>query len=107
MPQRTYLGNEFSDHSGRQTRDPPVADDRSASRVPHHAAMIADPELDVSPPTVHELVMNQKLIAGYAAYTDAEELSADALHNAPATLEVVTATVASFVASAKTYDIGC
>ncbi|MFE2022964.1 hypothetical protein ACFW9O_33520, partial [Streptomyces sp. NPDC059499] len=32
------------------------ADDRCARYVPHHAAMIDDPELDVSPLTVHELV---------------------------------------------------
>ncbi|WP_432104424.1 LxmA leader domain family RiPP [Streptomyces sp. bgisy091] len=51
--------------------------------------------------------MNEKLIAGYAAYTDAEELSGDALNSVPATIEIVTATVASFVASAKTYDIAC
>ncbi|TDT23061.1 hypothetical protein EV562_12016 [Streptomyces sp. BK208] len=51
--------------------------------------------------------MNEKLIAGYAAYTDAAELSAAALGEAPATIEIVTATVASFVASAKTYDISC
>ncbi|MFE9703337.1 hypothetical protein EV562_12017 [Streptomyces sp. BK208] len=51
--------------------------------------------------------MNEKLIAGYAAYTDAAELSAAALDEAPATIEIVTATVASFVASAETYDIKC
>ncbi|MFG2986786.1 LxmA leader domain family RiPP [Streptomyces sp. NPDC048258] len=51
--------------------------------------------------------MNEKLIAGYAAYTDAEEFSADALDSAPATIEIVSLTVASFVASAKTYDIAC
>ncbi len=43
MPQRSHLSNEFSDHSCRQARDPPVADDRCARHVPHHAAMIADP----------------------------------------------------------------
>lgn len=43
MPQRPHLSNGFSDHSGRQARDPPVADDRCARHVPHHTAMIADP----------------------------------------------------------------
>ncbi|MFD7973207.1 hypothetical protein, partial [Streptomyces clavifer] len=47
---------EFSDHSGRQARDLSVADDRCARHVPHHTTMIDDPELDVSPLTVHELV---------------------------------------------------
>ncbi|MFD9725796.1 LxmA leader domain family RiPP [Streptomyces sp. NPDC059072] len=51
--------------------------------------------------------MNEKLIAGYAAYTDAEELAANALDSAPATIEIVSLTVASFVASAETYDIRC
>jgi hypothetical protein len=62
VPLRPYLGDEFSNHSGRQARDPPAADNCSASRVPHHTAMIADPELDVSPPTVHELVRLRPLI---------------------------------------------
>ncbi|MBB4795278.1 hypothetical protein BJY54_005890 [Streptomyces nodosus] len=56
MPQRTYLSHQFSDHLGRQARDPSVADDRCTSRVPHHATMIDDQKLDASPPTVHELV---------------------------------------------------
>ncbi|MFJ6509247.1 LxmA leader domain family RiPP (plasmid) [Streptomyces sp. NBC_01558] len=51
--------------------------------------------------------MNEKLIAGYAAYTDAEEFSTQALDGAPASIELVSLTVASFVASAETYDIGC
>ncbi|MFE3168955.1 hypothetical protein [Streptomyces sp. NPDC059224] len=34
VPQRTYLGYEFSDHCGRQARDPPVADDCFTRRVP-------------------------------------------------------------------------
>jgi hypothetical protein len=56
VPQRAYLSNEFSNHIGRQARDPPVAGDHSTSRIPHHTTMINDQELDVSPPTVHELV---------------------------------------------------
>ncbi len=56
MPRRTYLGNELSNHSGRQPRDPPVADDHCTRHVPHHAAMIDDPELDVPSLTVHEVV---------------------------------------------------
>jgi hypothetical protein len=56
MPQRADLGDEFSDHIGRQARDPPVADDQCTSRVSHHTTMINDQELDVSPPTMHELV---------------------------------------------------
>ncbi|MFJ2061405.1 hypothetical protein ACIOMM_36745, partial [Streptomyces sp. NPDC087908] len=56
MPQRPHLGHEFSDHIGRQARNPTIADDYCTSRVPHHPTMINHPELDVSPPTVHELV---------------------------------------------------
>jgi len=59
MPQRAHFGNEFSDHIGRQARDPPVADDQCTSRVPHHTTMINDQELDVSPPTMHELVSSR------------------------------------------------
>lgn len=51
VPQQAYLGDEFSDHNGRQARDPPVADDRCRNLVPHHATMIDNSELDVSPPT--------------------------------------------------------
>ncbi|MFJ2565483.1 MULTISPECIES: hypothetical protein [unclassified Streptomyces] len=56
VPQQSYLGEEFSDHIGRQARDPPVADDCCTRRVPHHTTMIDDQELDASPPTVHEFV---------------------------------------------------
>jgi hypothetical protein len=56
MPQRAQLINEFSDHLGRQARDPPVADDRCTTRVPHHTTVIDDQKLDASLPTVHELV---------------------------------------------------
>ncbi|MGW3381956.1 hypothetical protein ACWDCO_17425 [Streptomyces albogriseolus] len=56
MPQRAQLGHEFSDHIGRQARDPPVTDDRCTRHVPHHTTMINDQKLDVSPLTVHELV---------------------------------------------------
>ncbi|MFD9248280.1 hypothetical protein ACFV0D_41520, partial [Streptomyces sp. NPDC059556] len=56
MPQRPHLGNEFSDHIGRQARDPAVADDQCTSRVPHHPTMINHLGLDVSPLTMHELV---------------------------------------------------
>lgn len=56
MPQRAHLGSEFSDHVGRQTRDPPVADDHCTRSVPHHTTMIDDQEPDASPPTVHDLV---------------------------------------------------
>lgn len=48
MPQRAYFDREFIDHGGRETLHPPVADDRSASRVPHHTTMIVEPE-----PTSH------------------------------------------------------
>jgi hypothetical protein len=58
-PQRTKLCDEFSDHVGRQARDPPVADDRCTRRVPHHMTMIGDQKLDASPPTVHELVWEE------------------------------------------------
>ena len=34
VPQRAKLCNEFSDHVGRQARDPPVADDRCTSAFP-------------------------------------------------------------------------
>lgn len=50
--------------------------------------------------------MNEKLVEGYAAYTDAEEYGADALGEAPGT-GTVTITIASFVGSAQTYDIAC
>ncbi|UUN30919.1 hypothetical protein [Streptomyces sp. FIT100] len=53
VPQRAYLGDRFSDHIDHQARDPPVADDRCTSRVPHHTTMINDEELDASPPTMH------------------------------------------------------
>jgi hypothetical protein len=56
VPQRAYLGNEISDHIGRQAHDPPVADDHCTSCVPHHTPMINDQGLDSSPPTMHELV---------------------------------------------------
>lgn len=56
VPQRAYLGNEFSNHNSRQARDPPVTDDRCTRRVPHHMTMIDDQELNISPLTVHELV---------------------------------------------------
>ncbi|MGV9553082.1 hypothetical protein [Streptomyces ardesiacus] len=56
MPQRAKLSHEFSNHVGRQARDPPIADDRCTRRVPHHTTMIDDQELDASPPTVHEVV---------------------------------------------------
>ncbi|WP_235787110.1 hypothetical protein [Streptomyces mutabilis] len=56
MPQRTQLCHQFSNHVGRQARDPSVADDRCTRRVPHHTTMIDDQKLDVSPLTVHELV---------------------------------------------------
>ena len=49
MPQRADLTPEFSDHVGRQVRDPPVTDDRCTRRVPHHTTMIGDQELDASP----------------------------------------------------------
>jgi hypothetical protein len=56
VPQRGYHSDEFSDHVGRQARDPPVSDDRCTRGVPHHTIMIDDQKLDASPPTVHELV---------------------------------------------------
>lgn len=56
MPQRPDLRDEFSNHSARQARDPPVADDRCSSRVPHHPTMINHHGLDNSPLNVHELV---------------------------------------------------
>lgn len=56
MPQWAQLCNEFSDHVGRQAREPLVADDRCTRRVPHHTTMIDDQKIDASPPTVHELV---------------------------------------------------
>ncbi|WP_328688025.1 hypothetical protein OHA74_53605 [Streptomyces phaeochromogenes] len=56
MPQRADPSDEFSDHIGRQARDPTIADDHYTSCVPHHTTMINDQELDVSPPTMHELV---------------------------------------------------
>ncbi|WP_256337805.1 hypothetical protein, partial [Streptomyces fradiae] len=54
-PQRAQFGHEFSDHVSRQTRDPPVADDRCTRCVPHHTTMIDDQERNASPPTMHEL----------------------------------------------------
>ncbi|MET7898791.1 hypothetical protein [Streptomyces mirabilis] len=56
VPQRADLSDEFSLHIGRQARDPPVADNHCTSRVPDHMTMINNQELDVSPPTMHELV---------------------------------------------------
>jgi hypothetical protein len=54
MPQRAQLSYEFSDHTGRQARDSPVAGDRCTYRASEHTTMIGDRELDASPPTVHE-----------------------------------------------------
>ncbi|MET7906479.1 hypothetical protein ABZS86_35530 [Streptomyces sp. NPDC005355] len=54
VPQRADLGDEFSDHTGRQAGDPPVADDHCTSHIPHHTTVINDHNLDVSPPTMHE-----------------------------------------------------
>ncbi|MGW5126343.1 LxmA leader domain family RiPP [Streptomyces sp. NPDC004069] len=51
--------------------------------------------------------MNEKLIAGYAAYTNADEYGTDAVGQAPGSVETVGITIASFVASATTYDIKC
>lgn len=56
MPRRAQLGDEFSDHIGRQARNPAIAEDHCTSHGPHHPTMINHPGLDVSPPTVHELV---------------------------------------------------
>jgi hypothetical protein len=56
MPQQAYASDKFGDHIDRQTRDPPVADDRCTSRTRHRTIMIGDQKLDASPPTVHELV---------------------------------------------------
>ncbi|MBP0452189.1 MULTISPECIES: LxmA leader domain family RiPP [unclassified Kitasatospora] len=50
--------------------------------------------------------MNEKLIAGYAAYTNADEFTADALAEAPGSIEI-SVIIGSFVASATTYDIKC
>lgn len=55
VPQRPDLSNEFRNHIGGQARDPPVADDHCTSRVPHRLTMI-NQELNVSPPTMHEVV---------------------------------------------------
>ncbi|WP_237527133.1 hypothetical protein, partial [Streptomyces sp. SID2119] len=54
VPQQPYLSDEFRYHRRRQARDPPVADNRCARRVPHHTAMIGYTALDVPPLTVHE-----------------------------------------------------
>lgn len=54
VPQGAQLCDEFSDHVGRQARDPTVADDRGTRRVPHHTTMIDDQKLDASPLTVHK-----------------------------------------------------
>ncbi|MFF3379338.1 hypothetical protein ACFYXF_41090 [Streptomyces sp. NPDC002680] len=62
MPQRADLGDKFSDHIDRKARDPLVADDQCTSRVPHYAIMINVQELDVSPPTMHELVGRSTLL---------------------------------------------
>lgn len=40
MPQRPALLDEFSNHSGSQPRDPPIADDHRARRDTHHPTMI-------------------------------------------------------------------
>jgi hypothetical protein len=55
VPQWADPRDEFTDHVGRQARDPTVADEHCASCIPHHMTMINDQELDVSPPTMHEL----------------------------------------------------
>ncbi len=34
MPQQAYQGDEFSDHTGRQPRDPAIADDHRTSHSP-------------------------------------------------------------------------
>ncbi|MFJ8871362.1 LxmA leader domain family RiPP [Streptomyces sp. NPDC102473] len=54
--------------------------------------------------------MNEKLIAGYAAYTDADEFGATTLGDTLASVESVSwvVTAASAGASvAATFDIGC
>lgn len=48
VPRQAYLSDEFSDHSSRQARDPPVPDDRCTRHVPHDITMIDDQEFDVS-----------------------------------------------------------
>ncbi|MFG2162913.1 MULTISPECIES: transposase [Streptomyces] len=76
MPQRPHVGHEFSNHISRQARDPPVADDQCTSRVPHHATMINGQGLDVSSPTMHELVrqfrLDQLVVGPGAPLTDAQ-----------------------------------
>lgn len=54
--------------------------------------------------------MNEKLIAGYAAYTDAEEFGTASLGEAPGSVETISwaVTAASVGASvAATFDHGC
>ncbi|WP_206190735.1 hypothetical protein, partial [Streptomyces phaeochromogenes] len=63
MPQRAYLSDKFSNHSGRQARDPSIADDHCTSRVPHHSTMINHQGPGVSPLTVHELVRQARMLA--------------------------------------------
>jgi hypothetical protein len=45
VPQRTYLGYEFSDHTSRQAGDPAVSDDRLTCPVSRHPIMINDQAL--------------------------------------------------------------
>ncbi|MFE7271147.1 LxmA leader domain family RiPP [Streptomyces sp. NPDC057623] len=54
--------------------------------------------------------MNENLIAGYAAYTTADEYGASATGDAPASVETITITIASAAASASvaaTWQGGC
>lgn len=44
LRQRADLIDEFSNHSGSQTRDPPIVDDHHTRRVPHHLTMINHPD---------------------------------------------------------------
>lgn len=67
MPQRTCLGKEFSDHLGGQACAPPAADDRCTRRVPDHTPAINDQGLDVTPPTMLELVAQAQQEHGTAS----------------------------------------
>ncbi|MEU7279184.1 LxmA leader domain family RiPP [Streptomyces sp. NPDC045431] len=51
--------------------------------------------------------MNEKLIAGYAAYTTADEFGTAAAGQAPASAETITITIASIGLSATTVTSKC
>lgn len=63
LRQRPCLKDEFGDHIGRQSGDPPASNDRCArARFPTVQIMVSDHCLETPPPTMHELVGHTDIV---------------------------------------------